>query len=103
MSATLDPWFKSFFTDLTGDHFSNQYFGECADLEMKLLDCLEAYGMHKGIRKCEVLMEDFKECVYKRKQFDRIFAMRTERHRQRFSGERSKENHYAPGPKDDSY
>lgn len=103
MATTYDPWLRSFATDLTGDQFSSQYFGQCADMEMKLLDCLEAYGLNRGLKKCEDLMQDFKECVYKKKQFDRIVAMRMERHRQWFKGERSSENHYAPGPKDDSY
>lgn len=102
-SSTFDPWLKSFATDLTGDLFSTQYFGQCADLEMKLLNCLDAYGLNRGLKKCEDLMVDFKECVYKTKQLDRISAMRNERQRQWKNGERNNENRYAPGPQADSY
>lgn len=98
-----DPWLKCFLTDFTGDHFSSQYFGRCAKLESKFLDCMEAYGLYKGLKKCDDLMMDFKECVQRQKQFARIDAMRNERMRQYRSGERSKENLYAPTPQDDSY
>lgn len=103
MLDVYDPWLKCFFTDFTSDHFSSQYFGRCANLELKFLDCMEAYGLYKGLQKCEDLLADYKECVYKRKQFDRIVAMRNERNRQWHSGERSKENRFAPGPRDDVY
>lgn len=103
MFDVYDPWLKCFMTDLTGDHFSSQYFGRCANLELKVLDCMEAYGLHRGLKKCEDLMLDYKECVHRIKQFNRVEAMRNERYRQWHSGERSKENRYAPGPKDDSY
>lgn len=98
-----NPWFKSPFTDLTGDLMSHQYFGNCAELEMKMVDCLEAYGLDRGIRKCDDLLKDYKECAKLNKQMDRIETMRIERHRQWLKGERSSKDHYAPGPAPDSY
>lgn len=98
-----DPWLKCFLTDLTGDHFSSQYFGRCANFESKFLDCMEAYGLYKGLKKCEDMMKDYKECVYRQKQFARVEAMRNERIRQWHSGQRSKANLYAPAPQDDSF
>lgn len=99
----LSPWLKSPFTDLSGALTSHQWGSECANLEMKALDCLEAYGLNKGHEKCTDLIDDFKECSLRFKQNQRILAMREERNRQYTSGERSKENRYAEGPAPDSY
>lgn len=99
----FDPLFKSPLTDLGGDIVSHQFFGECADMEMKAVDCLEAHGMLKGVKKCNILLENFKECVYKNKQLKRIQAMQLERERQYKAGERSKKNRYAEPPTSDSY
>ncbi|KAG5879118.1 hypothetical protein JTB14_031665 [Gonioctena quinquepunctata] len=100
---SLSPWLKSPFTDLTGSLISHQWYGECADMEMRALDCLEAYGLDRGLQKCDLLVQDFKECSLKTKQFKRIVAMRNERHRQHLSGERSKEEKWAKPPTYDSY
>lgn len=103
MGQRYDAWWKSPFTDIGGDLFSHQYFGRCADIEMKVVDCLEAYGLLRGKQKCDELIQDFNECSHRNKQNDRIKAMRYERERQWLRGERSKKNHYAPPPKDDSF
>ncbi|KAJ8925265.1 hypothetical protein NQ315_009093 [Exocentrus adspersus] len=100
---SLSPWLKSPFTDLTGAIVSHQWYDECADIELKALDCLEAYGLDRGIKKCDTLMKDFTECSLKIKQFKRMFALRFERQRQYLMGERSKEDHYAKAPEYDSY
>ncbi|XP_028129250.1 uncharacterized protein LOC114325387 [Diabrotica virgifera virgifera] len=99
----LSPWLKSPFTDLTGSLVNHQWYGECADMELKVLDCLDAYGLDRGLKKCDDLIEDFRECALKTKQFKRMYAMRNERHRQHFAGERTSENKYAKGPAYDSY
>lgn len=70
---------------------------------MKTLDCLEAYGLERGLKKCDTLIADFRECSLKIKQIKRIQAMHAERQRQIAAGERSKENSYAPSPPHDSY
>lgn len=100
---SLSPWLRSPLTDLTGAIVSHQWYSPCADMELKVLDCLEAYGLDRGIQKCDVLIEDFNECALKTKQFKRIVAMRIERQRQYLKSERSKEDHYAKGPAPDSY
>lgn len=103
MTNILSPWFKSPFTDMTGALISHQWYGRCAKQEMKVVDCLEAYGLHKGFEKCEALIEDFRECSSQQKQMLRTTTMRYERQRQHWTGERSKDNLYAPPPKPDSY
>ncbi|XP_056630541.1 uncharacterized protein LOC130441062 [Diorhabda sublineata] len=100
---SLSPWLKSPFTDLTGSLVNHQWYGVCANLELKVLDCLEAYGLDRGLKKCHLLIEDFRECSLRTKQFKRMKAMRNERHRQYFNGERTKEKKYAKAPTYDSY
>lgn len=96
------PWFRSPFTDLTGSIVSHQWFGTCADLEMKVVDCFEAYGLTRGKEKCSTIINDFKECVSREKRNKRAIAMIDERDRQYSDGERSKENLYVPPPPIDS-
>ena len=72
-------------------------------MELKALDCLEAYGLTRGVTKCEDLITDFQECSLRVKEVSRYVAMRSERERQYHAGERTKENRYAPPPKPDSY
>nr|CAI5835761.1 unnamed protein product [Callosobruchus analis] len=99
----VSPWLKSPLTDLTQALVSHQWYGECADMEMKALDCMEAYGLDRGLKKCELLIKDFQECALKTKQKNRLYAMRLERHRQHFTGERSKGEKWAQAPPADSY
>ncbi|KAF7275712.1 NADH dehydrogenase (ubiquinone) 15 kDa subunit [Rhynchophorus ferrugineus] len=98
----LSPFFKSPFTDFTSGVVTHQWFGECADMEMKAVDCFEAYGLNKGFTKCQALLDDFQECALKTKRKARVDAMRLERHRQHLAGERTKENKYAEAPPLDS-
>lgn len=103
MTSVLSPPLRTPFTDLPGAILSHQWFGECADLEMKTVDCYEAYGLVRGERKCKDLFDDFKECAKRQKQNNRMFAMRAERERQYSAGERTAENHYAPPPRTETY
>lgn len=77
---SLGPFFRSPFTDMTGTVINHQTYGKCAEFEMNMMDCLEAYGMNRGQTKCKDLMEDFQECVGMRKQMLRmvvsIFVLR---------------------------
>lgn len=41
---------------------------------MKMMECLEAYGMVAGQRKCGDLISDFQECYTLRKQQLRTFV-----------------------------
>lgn len=97
------PWIRSPFSDVTGALVTHQWYGRCADLELKLLDCMEAYGINRAETKCETLIKDFNECNSRSKQINRCLAMRKERLRQYKEGERTKENLYAPTPSFDSY
>ncbi|XP_031780962.1 NADH dehydrogenase [ubiquinone] iron-sulfur protein 5 isoform X1 [Nasonia vitripennis] len=61
---------------------------ECADFEMRMGDCLEAYGLNKGKTKCEDFISDLRECLLKGKQKQRVVLMRKEHVRQYQNGER---------------
>lgn len=39
---------------------------------MNMIDCLEAYGMVMGSRKCRDLIDDFQECAGQKKQMKRF-------------------------------
>ncbi|GAB0093947.1 uncharacterized protein DMENIID0001_091400 [Sergentomyia squamirostris] len=97
------PFFRNIFTDVTAAIPNTQHYHKCAEFEINMMECLEAYGTDVGRVKCANLIHDFQECVLQRKQLLRFHAMRNERHRQWFAGERSSEEHYAPPPKVDSY
>lgn len=103
MSSVLCPPLRTPFTDIPGAIISHQWFGECAELEMKTIDCYEAYGLARGTKKCKDLFADFKECATRQKQNNRFYAMRAERERQYKAGERSAENRYAPPPRSETF
>lgn len=103
-TAPSTPWIRTPITDLTGSLISHQWHGRCADFELSVMECLEAYGRDLGRVKCDKLLQDFKECNLREKQKKRFFAMKSERNRQYWSGERSKQDRYAePGPAFESY
>ncbi|GLG96986.1 Protein of unknown function [Gryllus bimaculatus] len=100
---SLIPFFRNPITDLTGSLVSRQHFEKCGEFEMRMLQCLEAYGMDRGKQKCADLIEDFSECQTKWKQVLRVDAMRIERNRQVNQGERSKDQMFAEAPTQDSF
>jgi hypothetical protein len=65
---TITPFFRSPFTDLTGALVNTQHYDKCGPFEMKMMECLEAYGTVAGETKCAVLIDDFNECYTMRKQ-----------------------------------
>lgn len=101
--SIYSPPFRTPLTDLTGCVISHQWHGRCKDFEMRAVDCLEAYGLYRGLEKCHDLLEDFKECSMNTKRDARLNDMRLERTRQYWMGERSKSERYATPPKPDSY
>lgn len=102
MTATITPFFRNFWTDVFGSMSTFQEHPECANRELQVVDCLEAYGVIGGKTKCRVLLDDFRECVMKGKQFQRVKIMTDERARQIEAGERDDDG-FAPPPKMDSY
>lgn len=68
MFDNVSPFFRSPFTDLTGCMVNAQHYDKCAKLEMKMMECFEAYGIVKGKEKCDDLLQDFRECYSLRKQ-----------------------------------
>lgn len=69
---SLGPFLRSPLTDLTGCVVNHQTYGKCAEFEMDMMDCLEAYGVNKGAVKCKDLIGDFQECVGMKKQMLRF-------------------------------
>ena len=94
----VSPAFRNIFSDPFGQIINCQWHGECADIEMKAVECMEAYGMDRGLQKCTDLLADFRECLNRDKQIRRLETMRNERNRQYWDGERSKQNRYAEPP-----
>lgn len=118
------PFLRNIFTDISSAIPNSQHYDKCGDMEMRMMECMEAYGADRGAQKCADLYQDFKECVGQRKQHMRFLvsprimptvdllvltfrpyfqAMRAERHRQWLAGERSSAEHYAKPPRVDSY
>nr|XP_053614311.1 NADH dehydrogenase [ubiquinone] iron-sulfur protein 5-like [Plodia interpunctella] len=102
MAQTLSPFFRSPFTDITGGMISHQLLDRCALQEMAVMDCLEAYGLDRGLQKCKHLVEDFHECQTHCKSYKRFLAMRKERDRQIACGRLCGEDKYC-SPRIDSY
>uniref|UniRef100_A0A182WGQ1 CHHC U11-48K-type domain-containing protein n=1 Tax=Anopheles minimus TaxID=112268 RepID=A0A182WGQ1_9DIPT len=100
---SLGPFFRSPFTDLTASMVNFQQYHKCGELEMASIDCLEAYGTVRGAKKCADLLADFQECAFMAKQIARFRAMRLERHRQGWNGERKGDEYYAPPPRVDAF
>ncbi|KAF5289858.1 hypothetical protein FQR65_LT01992 [Abscondita terminalis] len=96
LTMSVSPAFRSPFTDLTGCLVSHQWYGPCRDMELKVMDCLEAYGLNKGIEKCDLLIRDFQECAGRRLQNARTIEIREERLRQIKTGELSKDDAFIP-------
>ncbi|XP_011557069.2 NADH dehydrogenase [ubiquinone] iron-sulfur protein 5 [Plutella xylostella] len=102
MAQTISPFFRSPFTDLTGGMVSHHLLGRCQRQEIRLMDCLEAHGLDRGMRECGALIDDYRECHTLRKQFQRFMAMRAERERQIAAGILTGDKKYV-SPRVDSY
>ncbi|XP_011635130.1 uncharacterized protein LOC105425858 [Pogonomyrmex barbatus] len=95
------PLFKGPPTDIFLNLRNLQAMERCAKYELHFMDCMEAYGYHKGREKCRLIYEDMCECIFKVKRRRRIQAMNAERERQFWSGERK--NRYEETPPLDLY
>ncbi|KAI4495419.1 hypothetical protein M0802_008633 [Mischocyttarus mexicanus] len=78
------PLITNSLTAHMGQSFNAQMSPECANFELRAIECYEAYGFHGGTRNklCQDYIDDLKECLYKVKTFIRIDAMNKERYRQ---------------------
>jgi len=90
------PMFKGPPTDLFLHIRSLQNLRECAPYELQYIDCMEAYGYHKGKEKCRLILEDMYECAMKIKRMRRIYVMEQERQRQFKNGERKERYEETP-------
>lgn len=69
---SLSPFIRTPFTDLGGGMLNHQHFGQCSKMELDAMECLEAYGLIRGTKKCNLLLEDYYECHSRAKQISRI-------------------------------
>lgn len=90
------PMFKGPLSDIFLSVRNVQCLKECAPYEIQYVDCMEAYGYHRGKEKCRLILEDMYECVFKVKRLRRIHDMQKERERQFKSGEREKKYEETP-------
>lgn len=70
----VTPFFRSPFTDLGGAMVNAQHYDKCGPMELKMMECLEAYGLDRGKTKCADIIDDFYECYTMRKQQLRTFV-----------------------------
>lgn len=59
----------------------------CTDMELNMMECLEAYGLSKGRLMCQKYMEDYRECKMPRLRVMRANIMRQERLKKVINGE----------------
>ncbi|KYM96480.1 PREDICTED: uncharacterized protein LOC108779390 [Cyphomyrmex costatus] len=92
------PMFKGPPTDVFHYARNIQNNKQCGPYELMYVDCMEAYGYHKGKEKCRLILEDLYECIMGIKRRRRLFAMEMERKRQLIDGERKQfyEEHTPP-------
>ncbi|XP_017468167.1 PREDICTED: uncharacterized protein LOC108360413 isoform X1 [Rhagoletis zephyria] len=100
---SLGPFLRTPFTDLTGCLINHQTYEKCGKMEMEMMDCLEAYGVERGQKMCADIIADFSECVGVRKQLLRFHAMRAERLKQYYFGDRKKQELFADPPRVDAF
>ncbi|XP_075981495.1 NADH dehydrogenase [ubiquinone] iron-sulfur protein 5-like [Anticarsia gemmatalis] len=98
----ISPFIRCPFTDITGGIISHQLLGRCQKQEMDVMDCLEAYGLGRGLKKCQAYLDEYYECHTLNKQYRRFIAMRRERERQISKGKLTGDDKYV-SPKLDSY
>ncbi|XP_011502399.1 PREDICTED: uncharacterized protein LOC105365839 [Ceratosolen solmsi marchali] len=60
----------------------------CVNFELRMIDCLEAYGMYKGMKECEDFITDINECLWSLKSRKSVFKVREELISQYKKGER---------------
>lgn len=70
----LTPFFRSPFTDLTGGLINSQHYGRCAEFELNMMECIEAYGQDRGRIKCRDMIDDYQECLSRAKSTARAFV-----------------------------
>ena len=84
----ITPMIRLPFTDLFASLLTYQNHPDCARHEMRVVECMEAYGLPRSKEKCRTLILDFQECVVGTKQQARCDIMMNERTRQWEAGER---------------
>jgi len=91
--------FRSNWTEMWGHSHSGQcQIGNakprCAEFQLNAIECLEAYGAHRGRAHCQNFLDDYVECLHGFNQLQRVTEMKKERVKQVMRGERSVNNFY---------
>lgn len=66
------PYIRTPLTDVFGSIINHQQYSKCGPFELNMMECLEAYGLDQGRKKCSDYIDDFNECQDMTKQFLRI-------------------------------
>lgn len=74
MAFHFQPIFHTPLTDIVGSVGHYQFYGRCADFEMSMMNCMEAYGALQAKTKCKDIIDDFTECHAQRKQVRQILT-----------------------------
>lgn len=98
----IQPLLKTPWTDAGYMLYSHQN-DECAQFEFRAADCMEAYGLDRGGKKCWPYVKDLHECATSMKSMARARLMDKERERQ-FKAGKLKERYVSDPPhKESSY
>ena len=82
------PAFRTPWTEALGSTYNYQDHPFCRDFELRLANCVEAYGWYRSQEKCTLLFKDLEECLYSQKRNKRISLMQQERARQSKKGQK---------------
>ncbi|KAA0197276.1 hypothetical protein HAZT_HAZT002529 [Hyalella azteca] len=97
------PFIRTPLTDLGAHMFTHQSGTTCCDFEMRMVECVEAYGIGQAEAKCKDYFDDLAECMLSTKAWNRHKAMERERKRQVAAGELNKEDRYPVQSRVDGY
>uniref|UniRef100_A0A915IHU2 NADH dehydrogenase [ubiquinone] iron-sulfur protein 5 n=1 Tax=Romanomermis culicivorax TaxID=13658 RepID=A0A915IHU2_ROMCU len=78
-----------FINDIIGTTFDSQGT-PCWKFELNYSRCMDAFGLHLGIRHCDLEFRDFFECTHDDKKLSRFNTIRRQRQLQFLKGERPK-------------
>lgn len=78
-------------TEILSINLHSQHENRCNNFELRLAECIEAYGFYKGIEKCGAVLNDFQECMTQEKRRSRYELICAEFIRQVEAGERNYE------------
>ncbi|RWS13276.1 hypothetical protein B4U79_10355 [Dinothrombium tinctorium] len=99
---------RTWVTEITSQHPNNQfrkrtYVPPCTELEMNMVECIEAYGIPASHHMCQAYINDFGECVHHEMAMRRSQIMQRERVKQILKGKRKPSEVFGPKPDPNAY